>query len=105
LKTLGAQAARPRNILRINGVDIPGGITAGQRWKDWRQAAYLEVSRPHRGSQCLREQNGLHIESVKIPLGHDQTFDNFIIDNIVILFKVQAPSGVGPSDDAIPLSK
>jgi hypothetical protein len=105
-ETIGAGAHRPRNIVRINGVDIPGGITAGPTVEGFRGRlpiwkSHVLIVDPH----VLREHNVLHIESVKIPFAHEQTLDNFIIDNIVIFFKVRAQSGVGPPDDAIPLSK
>jgi hypothetical protein len=42
----------------------------------------------------------LHIESVPVPFAHESTLDNFIIDNVVVLFKTRVP---GPFAD--PLAK
>jgi hypothetical protein len=79
-----------RNILQINGVNIPGGITAGatvevggRRLPFWK--AHLLTVAPN----ILREQNVLHIEAVNIPFGPAQTLDNFVVDNIVVSFKIR----------------
>jgi hypothetical protein len=87
----GQRQGRPRDIVRINGVDIPGGITAGatvevedgNRLPFWK--AHLLTVAPN----VLQEHNILHIESVEIPFGPSTNLDNFIIDNIVIFFKTR----------------
>jgi len=92
----GQRQGLARNILQINGVDIPGGITAGatvsvggQRLPYWK--AHLLTVEPN----VLREQNVLRIEAVNQPFGPGLTLDNFIIDNIVITFKIRAAPGLG----------
>ncbi|WP_153505714.1 hypothetical protein [Cumulibacter manganitolerans] len=82
----------PRNILRINGVDIPGGITpaaaermGGQVQHFWKSHTLLVPA------DVLREQNVLHIAAVKYSLTTNQAnLDNFIIDNVVVHFKLRA---------------
>lgn len=78
----------PRNIIRINSVDIPGGITPGPRIKFgdknygiWKAHTLIVPS------GLLREsENVLYIEAVHFePFGG--TLDHFIIDNVVITFK------------------
>lgn len=78
-----------RNIIRINGTDIPGGITnspyveaVGRIWHFWKAHSLLVPP------FVLRDvDNILHIESIKIPISGGDTLDNFIIDNVVIFFK------------------
>jgi hypothetical protein len=87
----------PRNIIRINGVDLPGGITAGaaesvgsSRQNFWKSHTLLVPA------NVLREQNVLHIEAVRFPLTTNQNnLDNFIIDNIAIHFKLRGSVIVG----------
>jgi hypothetical protein len=79
------------NVLRINGVDIPGGITRGpavtggatQEIPLWTTHSLLVPP------NVLKEENVLHIESVRIPQA--ACLDNFIIDNIVVFFKAGPP--------------
>jgi hypothetical protein len=88
-QSLGVTAVKdfgfgPMNILRINGVDIPGGITRGPdvgNFPLWTTHTLLVPA------NVLKDENVLHIESVKIPLAHEATLDNFIIDNVVVFFK------------------
>lgn len=87
----GQRQGTARNILRINGVDIPGGITAGataevqgRRLPYWK--AHLLTVAPN----VLREHNVLRIEAVNQPFGPGLTLDNFIVDNIVVTFKIGA---------------
>jgi hypothetical protein len=90
-ETFGVSAGhqgRPRNILRINGVDIPGGITPGPTIAVSDKA--LPVWKSHSllvPPNALRKQNVLHVEATSIPRGPSQELDNFIIDNIVVFFK------------------
>lgn len=80
-----------RNIIRINDVDIPGGITnapyvqAVERiWHFWKTHSLLVPA------HVLNDEgNILHIESIKIPISGGDTFDNFIIDNVIVLFKTR----------------
>jgi hypothetical protein len=94
----------PRNIIRINGIDIPGGITPGPFWRtESRQMGLWKSHSLIVPANVLREQNVLHIEAVPIPslLLH---LDNFIIDNVVVFFKTRASlvggGIVGPSTRA-----
>jgi len=84
----GKRDGLARNILQINGVNVSGRITAGatdevqgRRLPFWK-AHFLLVA-----PNVLQEENVLHVESVDMQSfsGHD----NFIIDNIVVFFKVQ----------------
>jgi hypothetical protein len=97
-----------RNIIQINDVDIPGGITPGAFFALLTQYGVttpLSFWKAHSlliPANVLTEQNVLHIESVPT-LGsftygtEDETFDNFIIDNVVVFFKtrVRIPGGIG----------
>jgi hypothetical protein len=90
------------NILRINGVDIPGGITRGPA------AGKIPLWTTHSvliPENTLREQNTLHIESVPVPLAHESTLDNFIIDNVVVLFKTRVPGPFADPDVANPIEQ
>ncbi len=79
------------NIIRVNGVDLPGGmyqnptstLVEGTGAEPlWHTQSLLVPA------GCLREdKNILHIESTD-PYGGD--FDDFIVDNIVIWFKLMA---------------
>jgi hypothetical protein len=79
------------NILQINGVDIPGGMTrdpvvaevAVREMPLWTTHSLLVPP------NVLKEENVLHIESVRIPQA--AYLDNFIIDNIVVFFKAGPP--------------
>ncbi len=87
------EAGRPRNILRINGIDIPGGITPGPfrtvgnaafpRFPTWKTHSLLVPA------NVLREQNVLFIESITGQFGPGTHLDNFIVDNIVVFFKTR----------------
>jgi hypothetical protein len=86
-----------RNIMRINGVDLPGDITPGPL-NEQIGATDVGFSPPAWRAQLLlvpanvlNEENVLHIESVFIPGG----FDNFIIDNVVVFFKTRTQGGTG----------
>jgi hypothetical protein len=86
-----------RNIVRINGLDIPGGIAnapyvqaVGRTWHFWKTHSLLVPP-------VLKDEgNILHIESIRIPISGGTTFDNFIIDNVVVLFKLRAGGGLHP---------
>jgi hypothetical protein len=83
----------PRNVIRINGVDIPGGLTPGPeekigdrtRQNFWRTHSLLVPA------NVLREQNVLFVEAVTFPLtSNQQNLDNFILDNVVVHYKLRA---------------
>jgi hypothetical protein len=79
------------NILQINGVDIPGGMTrdpvaaeaTDREMPLWTTHSLLVPP------NVLKEENVLHIESVRIPQA--ACLDNFIIGNIVVFFKAGPP--------------
>lgn len=87
-----------RNIIRVNGVDIPGGITnapyveAVERiWHFWKTHSLLVPANVLRN-----DGNVLHIESIQIPISGGFTFDNFIIDNVIVLFKTRIDGVLDP---------
>lgn len=95
----------PRNIIRINGVDIPGGITpapserVGRLVQDFWKSHTLLVP-----ENALRQRNVLHIEAVRFSLTTNQgNLDNFLIDNIVIHYKLR--SGLTPQPPVVEGSK
>jgi hypothetical protein len=83
----------PRNVIRINGTDLPGGLTPGPeekisdgvRQNFWRTHSLLVPA------NVLRERNVLFVEAVRFRLtSNQQNLDNFIIDNVVVHYKVRA---------------
>ena len=78
------------NVIRINGIDLPGGMYQTPESNEvedvgaeplWHTQSLLVPA------GTLREQkNVLHIESTTL-LNAD--FDDFIVDNIVIWFKIR----------------
>jgi hypothetical protein len=74
------------NVIQVNGIDVPGGISVGPSWP------YLDPHVPLWNTHSLlvdgstlREENVLHIASS----GTDGNHDDFLIDNIVIWFKTR----------------
>lgn len=87
-QSLGVTA---RNVLRINGIDIPGGITPGPQDPRTENGLRIPLWGTHSllvPANVLTIENVLRIESVLTPFAHEVTHDNFIIDNIVVFFKV-----------------
>jgi hypothetical protein len=84
------QSARPRNILRINGSDIPGGITQGEG-RYWKTHSMIVPG------DVLREDNVLYIECPIMAREHSIHYDDFIIDNITIMYKTGAPPKKDPT--------
>jgi hypothetical protein len=89
-----AQGANTRQRLEINGFEIFGGIPAGIDvapqnilFAQWNGSVML-VS-----PGVLREKNVLHIQSTLS--GEFGKADNFIVDNLVVLFKTKR---TGPFD-------
>lgn len=86
----------PRNIIRINDVDIPGGLTPATAEPSGRAVRSQQESQEFWKSHTLlvpanvlREENVLHIEAVKFGTTQNQAnLDNFLIDNVVIHFKL-----------------
>ena len=97
----------PRNILRINDVDIPGGLTPGASEKitNLRSQHFWKSHTLLVPANVLRDTNVLHVESVKLPASAGTTnFDNFIIDNVVVFFKLRGSVGGGTVDSHRQLS-
>jgi hypothetical protein len=87
-----------RNIIRINGTDVPGGISnspyveaVGRIWHFWKTHSLLIP--PH---VLHDEGNTLHIESIEIPISGGRTLDNFIIDNVIVLYKTRVDGVLDP---------
>lgn len=82
---------RQRNILRINGVDVPGAITpnATTQVSSRDVQHYWKTHSLIVPANVLREENVLHIESVNILRTDGRQFDNFIIDNVLVFFKTR----------------
>jgi len=91
------------NLLQVNGVDVPGGLSVGPvsvygppyppRWNTHSLLIERNVLTEH--------GNILHIESVA-PLEFEQ-IDDFIIDNAVMWFKPQ--TGIRPPVGDLPQNK
>jgi hypothetical protein len=86
------------NIIQVNGVDVPGGISVGPVW------IYINPNPPLWNTHSLlvegsvlAEDNVLHIGSKTEPgsSGPGGNVDDFIIDNIVIWFKTHARRSTG----------
>jgi hypothetical protein len=77
-----------RNVIEINGVAIPGGISVGPVWiyvnpnpPLWNTHSLLVAG------NVLQENNVLHIAATPDQFGK---YDDFIIDNVVIWFKTRS---------------
>ena len=96
--------SHPKNLLRINGTDIFGGLStsvdigaAGSAGKAeftfirqvW--AAHSLLVHPN----VLRDQNVLFIEARDFDGGTNGNLDNFIIDNVIVFYKTR-DSGIDP---------
>lgn len=84
----------PESILRVNGVDIPGGFQPGEdgrrEWDTyyptWKTQIMLVPERTLRDSN-----NVLYIEVPALPFFNYEVRDAFVIDNIVLFYKTGAP--------------
>jgi len=83
-----------RDILQINGVDIPGSITPGGSFTTWRTHSLVVPA------NVLKEQNTLYIEAISYaPSGPFYAPDQFIVDNIIVHYKTRtSPVGSGMAD-------
>ena len=87
-----------KNILRINGVDIPGGLQPGSDRKVGSRFYHAWKTHTMLVPQgILREKgNVLLVEAPQVNI-HIPFRDNFVIDNVVILYKTRGivrPGGV-----------
>lgn len=86
-ESIGVSIAR--NVLRINGIDVPGGISPGPDYVQispsiplWKTHSLIVPV------GLVREENILEIASAANSLGN---FDDFVIDNMVIFYKLLGP--------------
>ena len=87
-----------RGIIQINGNNIFGGLTVGPNSLNAPVggAGLIPVWKTHTlivHENVLLDQNRLHIEAVAAT---DGNVDDFIIDNVVLFFKIRGTGPVGP---------
>jgi len=74
-----------RNIFRVNGIDIDGGLPVSPSKDTWNGNIVLISSR----HQLKATNNVLHVESRNGNGGGGSDIDDFIIDNVVIVYKTR----------------
>ena len=75
-----------RNVFRVNGTDVFGGLPASPARDSWNgNILLLEPHHQFRGTG-----NVLHVESRNASGGSAGDVDDFIIDNVVIEYKTRA---------------
>ena len=86
-----------RNVFQINGVDVFGGISASPDRDTWNGNILLIEPR----HQLRATGNVLHVRSRNSSGGSGGNIDDFIIDNVVIVYKTRGSvvSGVAPYID------
>jgi hypothetical protein len=82
-----------RNILQINGVDVFGGLPASPARDAWN--GNILLIEPHH--QLRATANVLHVESRNSSGGGGGDIDDFIIDNVVIVYKIPDVSWTLPA--------
>src|SRR6266481_3076370 len=93
-----------RNISQINGVDVFGGLPASPARDAWN--GNILLIEPHH--QLRATGNVLHVESRNSSGTGGDDIDDFIIDNVVIVYKIPDFSGTLPAatgDFAVFLTK
>jgi hypothetical protein len=90
------------NVIEINGIAVPGGLTSGPWWLgQYTTIAFWKAHSLLVPTNMLAERNVLYIKSVD--MGDDEGgLDNFIIDNIVLFFKTRTSGGLGGIRDIAP---
>src|SRR5215510_6349703 len=73
-----------KNIFQINGVDVFGGLPASPSREAWNSNILLIESH----HQLRATANVLHIESRNSNGGSADDLDDFILDNVVIVYKI-----------------
>jgi hypothetical protein len=73
-----------RNVFQVNGIDVFGGLPASPARDAWNSNILL-VERHH---QLRATGNVLHVESRNPSGGASEDIDDFIIDNVVIMYKI-----------------
>ena len=74
-----------RNVFRVNGVDVFGGLPASPSKDTWNGNILLIEPR----HQLRPTGNILHIEARNDSGGGGGNIDDFIIDNVVIIYKTR----------------
>ena len=74
-----------RNVFRVNGVDVFGGLPASPSKDTWNGNILLIEPR----HQLRTTGNILHIEARNDSGGGGGNIDDFIIDNVVIIYKTR----------------
>ena len=85
-----------RNILRVNGVDVFGGLPASPARDEWN--GNILLVEPHH--QLKATGNVLRVEARRTDGGSTGDVDDFILDNVVIMYKTldvvpQPPTATG----------
>ena len=79
-----------RNIIRVNGVDVPGSLTPGPTHEREDPDTRLPVWKSHSllvPTGVMKDENELYIEAVPTALDWETLTDSFTIDNVVIFYK------------------
>ena len=76
----------PRNIIKVNGVQLPGGIPVSSRRGEW--SSNLSILDP--GSMLKDKANKLLIEAHGETDDPEMNRDNFILASAVVLYKTLA---------------
>ena len=76
-----------RNVLRINGVDVSGGLPASPARDAWNGNVLLVE--PHHQLRAIG--NVLHVEARNSRGGSGDDIDDFLLDNVVIVHKTVEP--------------
>jgi hypothetical protein len=76
----------PRNVIRVNGAELPGGIPVSSRRGEWK--SNLSILEP--GSIIDDRPNELFIEARGETDEPDVNRDNFILTSAVVLYKTVA---------------
>jgi hypothetical protein len=82
-----------RNLFQINGIDVFGGLPASPTRDSWNGNILLIEPR----HQLRATGNILHVESRDSRGGSSNDIDDFIIDNMVIVYKIPDPSWTLPA--------
>ncbi|MDH3747532.1 MAG: hypothetical protein OER97_04950 [Gammaproteobacteria bacterium] len=76
----------PRNVIKVNGVDLLGGIPVCSRRGEWK--SNLSVLAP--GAMKKDVTNELFIEAHGETDDRENSCDNFILASVVVLYKTAA---------------
>ena len=79
-----------RNVFRVNGVDVFGGLPASPDKAAWNGNILLLEPQHH----LKATGNVLHVEARNTSGGGGGDLDDFIIDNVVIMYKTRPQTAV-----------